>query len=123
MAKQTRNNAGPPGASPAGGAGNVWLVAADMGYGHLRAVYPLKEMAFGSIITLGENDGSTPREKKLWNRMLAIHTKFSRATGIPGIGKYLFKILNRFLYIPSLYPIRNLSGSTFQVRMLLSVIR
>jgi hypothetical protein len=109
---------GPPSVS-----GTVWLVAADMGYGHLRAVYPLQSIAHGSIITLGENDGSTPKEKKLWNRMLAVHTKFSRATGIPGIGKYLFKILNRFLYIPSLYPIRNLSRSTFQVQMLLSAIR
>jgi hypothetical protein len=123
MTKSAGANPGQQSDSFAREAGKVWLVAADMGYGHLRAVYPLQAIAHESIITLGVNDDSTPKEKKLWNRMLAVHTKFSRATGIPGIGKYLFKILNQFLYIPSLYPIRNLSGSTFQVRMLLSAIR
>jgi hypothetical protein len=123
MAEKTGVKHGISQSSSGDGNGKVWLVAADMGYGHLRAVYPLQSISNGSIMTLGENDDSTPKEKKLWARMLAVHTKFSRATGIPGIGKYLFKILNRFLYIPSLYPIRNLSRSTFQVRMLLSAIR
>ncbi len=89
-----------------------------MGYGHLRAVIPLKPIAHQDIITLGENDSSTAGEKRLWNRLLGLHNRFSRAKGIPVVGKYIFKVFNRFLYIPSFYPIRNLSQSTFQVTML-----
>ncbi len=111
------------GEDPRSGKGKVWLVSANMGYGHLRAILPLHEIAYREIITLGENDGSTPREKKLWKKILAVYARFSRAKGIPWIGKYLFKILNRFLYIPSFYPIRNLSQSTFQVHALESFIR
>ncbi len=104
------------------GARKAWLVSANMGYGHLRGILPLKEIAHEEIITLGENDNSSAREKKLWNNLLSLYTRFSRAKGIPWIGKYIFKILNTFLYIPSFYPIRNLSQSTFQVQMLSSLI-
>jgi hypothetical protein len=119
-----RNKEARPDLKPSGnGTEKVWLVSANMGYGHLRAIFPLQSAAFEEIITLGDNDGSSIAEKKLWTKLLAVYTRFSRAKGIPGIGKYLFKILNKFLYIPSFYPIRNLSQSTFQVQMLSSFIR
>ncbi len=105
------------------GTHKVWLVAANMGYGHLRAIFPLQRAAYGEIITLGENDGSSPREKNMWSKMLLMYTRFSRARGIPGVGKYIFKILNKFLYIPSFYPLRNLSQTTFQVQLLSLFIR
>ena len=100
----------------------VWLVSANMGYGHLRAAVPLKPIAHEGIITLGENDGSTPGERRLWNKFQGLYSRFSRAKGIPVIGKYIFKILDRFQYIPSFYPVRNLSKSTFQVSLLSSLI-
>ena len=28
----------------------AWVIAVDMGYGHQRAAYPLKDMAYGDII-------------------------------------------------------------------------
>lgn len=93
-----------------------------MGYGHLRAAVPLKPIAHEGIITLGENDGSTPGERRLWNKFQGLYSRFSRAKGIPVIGKYIFKILDRFQYIPSFYPVRNLSKSTFQVSLLSSLI-
>lgn len=101
----------------------AWVVSADMGYGHQRAVYPLKSIAEESIITVGATDQSAPSEKKLWRRMLRMYEFFSRARSIPIIGKPIFGILDTFLRIPSFYPIRNLSESTFQVTMLLSFIK
>ena len=41
--------------SPANGRAKAWLVAANMGYGHLRAIFPLQSLAHEEIITLGEN--------------------------------------------------------------------
>lgn len=101
----------------------VWLVTADMGYGHRRGVHPLRSLAEGNIIVLGENDDASLLERKLWRRLLAMYAALSNARSIPVIGKPLFGILERFLSIPSLYPIRNLSRSTLQVEILDSFIR
>ncbi len=101
----------------------VWLVSANMGYGHLRAVYPLKDISQNEIITVGQNGESSETEKKLWARILDAYEMFSRARGIPFIGKFIFKLLDTFLHIPSYYPRRNLSDATFQVALLESSVK
>ncbi|TLY28578.1 MAG: hypothetical protein E6K56_09710, partial [Ignavibacteria bacterium] len=101
----------------------AWLAAADMGYGHMRAIYPLRDIAQGELLVLGINDGTTPFEEQLWKRMAGIYERFSRARRIPGIGKLLFQAIDAFQSIPSFYPIRNLSHSTFGVRLLESFIK
>lgn len=101
----------------------AWIITADMGYGHQRAVHPLENIAEDGIITVGMTDKSATSERKLWKRLLGIYEFFSRTRSIPIIGKPIFNILDAFLRIPSFYPIRNLSESTFQVTMLLSFIK
>jgi hypothetical protein len=101
----------------------AWVVSANMGYGHLRAVYPLREIAEEKVILVGANDEITPAEKKLWQRMIRVYEFLSRAKGIPFIGNPVFNILDTFLYIPSFYPMRNLSRRTFQVNLLESSIK
>ena len=101
----------------------AWVVSADMGYGHKRAVHPLREIAEGGIISVGENDAASPMERKLWHRLLRMYESFSRAWSIPVVGRYIFGILDAFLRIPTLYPLRNLSHTTFQVELLESFIR
>lgn len=96
----------------------AWVVSADMGYGHQRAVFPLNSIAEEGSITVGKNDNSTQKEKKQWKRLLNVYESFSRARGIPFIGKPLFAMLDAVLHIPSFYPIRNLSHSTYQVDLL-----
>ena len=102
---------------------HAWVVSADMGYGHQRAVFPLKEIAEEGLITAGRNDGSTDKEKKQWTRLLHMYESFSRARGIPVIGKPIFSLLDTLLHIPSFYPIRNLSRSTYQVDLLVNNIK
>lgn len=101
----------------------AWVVAADMGYGHQRAVYPLRELAEGGILTVGKDDAATGTERRLWSRLLTAYEGLSRARSMPVVGKPLFNILDSLLHIPSFYPIRNLSRSTFQVDLLASVIQ
>lgn len=96
----------------------AWVVSADMGYGHQRAVFPLHHVAETGLITVGKNDNSTDKEKKQWQRFLNVYESFSRARGIPFIGKPLFAMLDSLMHIPSFYPIRNLSHSTYQVDLL-----
>lgn len=101
----------------------VWLVSADMGYGHQRAAYPLKFLAEGNkIITAGFDDLSSKNEKKLWNRLRLMYEFLSRVLKIPVTGKYLFKILDTLLHIPPLYPLRDMSKPSFQLFLLKSLI-
>jgi hypothetical protein len=97
---------------------SAWVVSADMGYGHQRAVFPLKDISEEGIITAGKNDGSSAKEKKSWKRLLNMYESFSRARGIPWVGKPIFAIFDTLMHIPEFYPIRNLSRSTYQVDLL-----
>jgi hypothetical protein len=100
----------------------AWVVSADMGYGHQRAVYPLKDIAEEGIINVGSSGAVSKAEKKLWKRLLNAYEFFSRAKGIPIIGPPLFSMLDTLMHIPSFYPLRNLSNTTFQVNLLESTI-
>ncbi|HUX61139.1 MAG TPA: hypothetical protein VMV32_07495, partial [Ignavibacteriaceae bacterium] len=101
----------------------AWVVSASMGYGHLRAVDPLRNIAEEEVILVGANDAVSPSEKILWSRLLYVYEFMSRAKGIPFIGNPVFNILDSFLRIPSFYPMRNLSNKTFQVDLLASSIK
>ncbi|MDP2301033.1 MAG: hypothetical protein Q8N03_01250 [Ignavibacteria bacterium] len=96
----------------------MWVVTADMGYGHQRAVYPFKHLAEDEIITLGKNDFSTKQEKKQWKNILNAYETFSRASDVPLIGRNLLSIMDFILQIPSFYPKRSLSRTTYQVEYL-----
>lgn len=96
----------------------AWIVSADMGYGHQRAVFPLRHIAEEELITVGKNDNSSEKEKKQWTRLLHVYESFSRARGIPLVGKPIFALLDALMHIPSYYPIRNLSHTTYQVDLL-----
>lgn len=96
----------------------AWLVSADMGYGHHRAIFPLKHIANGEVLNVGSNSSASKNEEKLWKRVLAAYEFVSRAKNLPIIGKYLFSLLDVMLHIPSFYPLRDLSNKTFQVEIL-----
>lgn len=101
----------------------AWVISATMGYGHHRAVYPLKDIAEEKIITVGTGDAASKNEEKLWKRVLGAYEFMSRAKGIPIIGKPIFNLLDALLHIPSYYPMRDLSNATFQVDLLESSIK
>ena len=108
--------------TPESGSDRAWVVTANMGYGHQRAVYPLKEIAEGGIITVGTGQSASRDEEKLWKRILNGYEFMSRAKGIPFIGNPLFNLLDSFMYIPTSYPMRDLSNKTLQVLILESSI-
>lgn len=104
---------------PSGLKEKFWLVSADMGYGHQRAVYPLKDLSKDRII-LNANTSSyaSLKERRLWKDMLRTYEFMSRAARLPLIGSLLSKILDSLLYIPNFYPLKDRSNSTLQVRYL-----
>ena len=100
----------------------AWVVSADMGYGHQRAVYPLRDIAEEGVITVGSSEAISKSEQKLWKRLLNAYEFFSRAKGVPVVGPPFFSMLDSMMRIPSFYPMRNLSNTTFQVNLLESLI-
>ena len=100
----------------------AWVITATMGYGHQRAVYPLKDIAEEKLITVGTDDAASKSEKKAWKRVLGAYEFLSRAKGIPIVGKPIFNLLDSLMHIPSYYPMRDLSNTTFQVSLLESSI-
>jgi hypothetical protein len=101
-----------------------WIVSADMGYGHQRAIYPLKALSRGGkILNANISFNSTPKERRVWKDMLAIYEFMSRAGKLPVIGGLISNILDSLLDIPKYYPQKDRSNSTFQVKYLKRIIR
>ena len=44
---------------------NAYVVSVNMGYGHERAAYGLRDLAYGNIITANAYPGIPVKEKKL----------------------------------------------------------
>jgi len=82
----------------------AWVVAADLGYGHQRAAYPLKDIAFERILNANSDKMISPAEKKIWNRTRLFYEWISRTTEWPGVGKVLFNTFNKIQEIDPYYP-------------------
>jgi len=90
------------------------LVAADMGYGHQRAAYPLMDLSAGEIITINDYPGIADWEKKYWVNSLNSYEQVSRFKKIPLLGSLIFEVMDAFQKIRPLYPFRDLSRPTVQ---------
>jgi len=102
----------------------AWLIAVDMGYGHQRTAYPLRDMAFGNkIINANNYDGIPKKDEKFWKTTKSLYEFISRFKKIPLIGNAIFGILNKFQRILSYYPKRDLSQSDINNKIIFSFIK
>ncbi|MBP6945345.1 hypothetical protein KBD61_03405 [Patescibacteria group bacterium] len=93
----------------------AWVVAINMGYGHERAAYGLKELAYGDIIVANDYPGIPTQDKELWKQSRSLYEYFSRLQPLPVVGQPLFDVMDHFQKIPPFYPRRDLSEPTLQV--------
>jgi len=102
----------------------AWVVAANMGYGHQRTAYPLREMAFGGkIINANSYDGIPKKDKRFWHKTKSLYEFISRFKRIPLIGNMVFSFLDKFQRILSYYPRRDLSRPDINVKIVFSFIK
>ena len=87
----------------------AWVVAVDMGYGHQRAAYPFRDIAFERIITANSDKMILPEEKKRWQTLQGLYEGVSRFSRIPVIGPVLWRAYDRLQAIQPQYPFRDLS--------------
>lgn len=101
----------------------VWVVSVLMGLGHLRAAFPLKDVAHGEIILYGSRRFTPPAEYRRWKRLRRIYYLFSRVGRVPIIGRYLLAVMVVLEKIPPLYPRIDRSSPNLAVRYLDFLIR
>jgi len=94
---------------------NVWLVTVDMGYGHQRATYPLKHLAYKGIINANTYKGIPEKDKKNWLGQRRFYEAISRFKNVPIFGDLAFELFDKFQKISNYYPKRDLSKTTIQV--------
>jgi len=96
----------------------LYLIAAEMGYGHLRAAFPFKDLAYPKLISYGNDEFASKTIKTQWKTLQDAYEFISRNKNAPIIGKIFYKMLDNLLHIPNLYTKFNLSLPTFQVEIL-----
>ncbi len=103
----------------------AWIVAASMGYGHLRAAAPLLPIAEGGeLVIANEYSGIPDHDRNLWGeseRFYNFISRFRESGGV--IGRTLFALFNRLQAIHPLVPGSDQSHTTWQLRLLMHQIR
>jgi hypothetical protein len=100
------------------------LIAADMGYGHQRAAYPLMDIALDNkIVSINNYEGVPQWEQKYWENSLKSYEKISRLKKLPLIGGLIFEVMDAFQKIDPFYPKRDLSKPTAQEKFFYRVVK
>lgn len=102
----------------------VWVIAADMGYGHQRTAYPLRDIAFtGKVINANSYEGIPKKDRDFWEQTRSLYELVSRFKKIPLIGDFIFSIMDKFQKILSYYPKRDLSRPSFSLNNIFYFIK
>jgi hypothetical protein len=94
----------------------AWILTVDMGYGHQRAVHPLRHLAHKGIINANTYRGLPATDRHIWKSSRESYEFMARFKRVPVIGSTAWKIFDAFQRIASFYPKRDLSGPTLQLR-------
>ncbi|MFA6428508.1 MAG: hypothetical protein WCW02_03105 [Candidatus Buchananbacteria bacterium] len=101
----------------------AWVVTVDMGYGHQRATYPLKDLAVGEIIDANNYPGMPAADRKIWEQSTSGYEAISRFKKVPLVGELSFDLFDYFQSIENFYPRRDLSKPTLQLKMTYKMIK
>jgi hypothetical protein len=94
----------------------AWVISVNMGYGHERAAYGLKDLAQNDeYIVANSYRGIPDKERESWQETQALYESVSRLKPIPIIGNLAFGIMDKIQEIPDFYPRRDLSAPTLQL--------
>lgn len=101
----------------------AWVVAVDMGYGHLRTAYALEDLAYQGIVNANSYPGIPREDRKIWRQTRKFYEMISRLKQLPVVGDWIFDLYDKFQTIPKFYPKRDLSKPNLQIREVSLLIR
>lgn len=100
----------------------AWVISVDMGYGHQRAAYPLKDIVYERIITANNDKIISLKDHRLWEQSREFYEFISRLKQIPFIGKLAFGVYDKLQNISPFFPFRDLSKPNFAVLRLKALL-
>jgi UDP-N-acetylglucosamine:LPS N-acetylglucosamine transferase len=102
----------------------AWVVAADMGYGHERAILPLREIApRGAIINANSYPGIRASDRRIWEESRMFYEIVSRFKTFPVLGDFAFSLFDKFQEIKEFYPRdQSIDAPTLQLREIYSLM-
>jgi len=101
----------------------AWVVSVDMGYGHQRAAYPLKYLAYKNrILTANTYPGIPQKDRNLWRESREFYEFMSRFKNLPVVGQPAWRFYDNLQKIPKFYPRRDLSSLSMQVKQIYYLI-
>lgn len=102
----------------------AWVISVNMGYGHQRTAYPLKNLAYKErVINANDYQGIPENDKKIWETTRKFYEFISRFSRIPIIGKTVFSLYDQFQKILSFYPKREISEPNFTLKQIYSTFK
>ena len=102
----------------------AWVISVNMGYGHQRTAFPLKDLALGGkIINANDYQGIPKKDREIWESIRKGYEFVSNFKKVPLIGEITFFIIDRFQKILSFYPKRDLSEPNSQLKQTFSTIK
>lgn len=101
-----------------------WIVSVNMGYGHQRTAFPLKDLAIaGQIINANDYEGIPSADRNVWETTRKSYELISGFKRTPLVGSWVFSAMDYFQRILSFYPERDLSKPNFQLKQTFSLIK
>ncbi len=101
----------------------AWVVTVNMGYGHQRATFPLRDLAYKDIVTANEYSGMPKEDRKIWEQSQYWYEAVSRFKQVPFIGEEVFNLYDHLQEIEAFYPKRDLSKPTLLLKQIDRTIR
>jgi len=101
----------------------AWVITVDMGYGHQRAAYALRDLSHGPVIVANKYPGIPRSERNHWINLRKSYEAVSRLKSVPLVGDLLFEVMDHFQEIEPFYPRRDLSKPNIQLKETYSMIR
>jgi hypothetical protein len=103
---------------------SAWVISVNMGYGHQRTSYPLKNLApQGRVINANDYQGIPGKDKKIWETTRRGYEFISNFYQIPLVGGAIFSFFDRFQRILTFYPKRDLSEPNFVLKQIYSGLK
>ena len=102
---------------------HAWVIAVDMGYGHQRTAYPLRDLSPDGAVLLANNYAGMPDDdRNIWDRTRRFYELMSNTQRLPVVGNALFNAFDAVQRILRFYPRRDLSGPDWNLKAVYSLI-
>jgi len=105
--------------------GKAWVVSVNMGYGHQRTAYPLKDFAYNNrVLNANDYEGIPVRDRAIWEDSRRFYESISKFKRTPVVGNLAFALYDKlFQRIFDFYPRRDLSHATFLTQRTYDLIK